>query len=57
MFAKLKEHGLLLQTDVNLANVCALVAGAPLRGSWWAHPRSHEIVQLTVSWQNIRMCP
>jgi hypothetical protein len=43
VFAKLKEHGLLLQTDANLPNVCALVAGAPVRGSWWAHPRSHEI--------------
>jgi hypothetical protein len=42
-FAKLQEHGLLLQTDANLPNVCALVAGAPVRGSWWANPRSHEI--------------
>jgi len=32
VFAKLKEHGLLLQTDANLPNVCALVAGAPVRG-------------------------
>ena len=47
VFAKLKEHGLLLQTDANLANVCALVAGAPVRGSWWAHPRSHEIFRVT----------
>jgi hypothetical protein len=47
VFAKLKDHGLLLQTDANLANVCALVAGAPVRGSWWAHPRSHEIFRVT----------
>jgi hypothetical protein len=46
VFAKLKEHGLLLQTDANLPNVCALVAGAPVRGSWWAHPRSHEIFRV-----------
>jgi hypothetical protein len=45
--AKLKEHGLLLQTDANLANICALVAGAPVHGSWWAHPRSHEIFRVT----------
>jgi hypothetical protein len=47
VFAKLKEHGLLLQTDANLANVCALIAGAPVRGSWWAHPRNHEIFRMT----------
>jgi hypothetical protein len=46
VIAKIKEHGLLLQTDANLPNVCALVAGAPVRGSWWAHPRSHEIFRL-----------
>jgi hypothetical protein len=46
VLAKLKEHGLLLQTDANLPNVCALVAGAPLRGSWWAHPRSPEIFRV-----------
>jgi hypothetical protein len=47
VFAKLKEHGLTTQTDANLANVCALVAGAPVRGSWWAHRRSHEIFGVT----------
>jgi hypothetical protein len=46
VFAKLKEHGLLLQTDANLPNVCALVVGARVRGSWWAHPRSHEIFRV-----------
>src|ERR1700730_1512222 len=46
VIAKLKEHGLLLQSDANLPNVCALAAGAPVRGSWWAHPRSHEIYRL-----------
>jgi hypothetical protein len=43
VLAQLKEHGLLLQTDANLPNVCVLITGAPVRGSWWAHPRSHEI--------------
>jgi len=46
VLAKLKELGLLLQTDANLPNVCALVAGEPVRGSWWAHPRSHEIFRV-----------
>jgi hypothetical protein len=46
VLASLKEHGLLLQTDANLPNVCALVTGAPVHGSWWAHPRSHEIFRV-----------
>lgn len=43
MFAELKKYGLLLQTDANLPSVCALVAGEPVRGSWWGHPRSQEM--------------
>jgi hypothetical protein len=39
----LKEFGLLLETDAKLPSVSALVAREPVRGSWWAHPRSHEI--------------
>ncbi len=44
--ARLKEYGLLLQTDANLPSVCSLVVGAAVRGSWWAHPRSHEIFRV-----------
>jgi len=43
VFAELKKHRLLLRTDANLPNVCALVAGETVRGSWWVHPRSHAI--------------
>ena len=43
---ELKRRGVLLQTDARLPNVCALVAGAPVRGSWWAHPKSHEIFRV-----------
>jgi len=46
VLARLKEYGLLLQTDANLPNVCTLVTGAPVRGSWWANPRSHEIFRV-----------
>jgi hypothetical protein len=46
VLAKLKEYGLLLQTDAKLPNVCALVAGAQVHGSWWAHPLSHEIFRV-----------
>jgi hypothetical protein len=47
VLAALKQCGLLLQSDARLPNVCALVTGAPVRGSWWAHPRSHEIFRVT----------
>ena len=46
VFRNLKRHGVLLQTDVRLPNVCALVTGSPVRGSWWAHPWSHEIFRV-----------
>jgi hypothetical protein len=41
--AELETNGLLLKTDANLPNVCAMVAGEPVRGSWWSHAKSHEI--------------
>lgn len=43
VLTKLKEFGLLLETDAKLPSVSGLVAGEPVRGSWWSHPRSHEI--------------
>jgi len=36
----------MLTTDPKLPSVCALVAGEPVRGSWWAHPRSHEMFRV-----------
>jgi hypothetical protein len=38
--------GLLLRHDAHLPSFTALVVGAPVRGSWWAHPRAHEIYDL-----------
>ena len=46
VFAELKKHRLLLRTDAHLPNVCALVAGETVRGSWWAHPRSRTIFRV-----------
>jgi len=39
----LKLHRLLLASDPGLPSVATIVAGEPVRGSWWAHPRSHAI--------------
>ena len=43
----LRDHGLLLEADAALPNVAALVAGAPVRGSWWSHPAGHAIFAVT----------
>lgn len=46
LLEELQTHGLLLKTDPKLPNVCALIAGETVRGSWWAHPRSHEMYRV-----------
>jgi hypothetical protein len=39
-----REHGALLQSARGpIPNLAELVVGAPIRGSWWGHPRNHEI--------------
>jgi hypothetical protein len=39
----LERYGLLLKSDTRLPSVTTIVAGEPVRGSWWAHPASHAI--------------
>jgi hypothetical protein len=41
--AKLKRYGILMESDPKLPSLAAMVAGEPIRGSWWGHPRGHEI--------------
>ena len=42
--AALVEHGMLLQSARGpLPNVAELVAGEPIKGRWWGHPKGHEI--------------
>ena len=38
------EQGMLLESAHGpIPNVAELVAGEPIRGSWWSHPSSHAI--------------
>ncbi len=37
------EHGLLLLQDKQLANAVTVITGERVRGSWWSHPKAHEI--------------
>jgi hypothetical protein len=44
VMAALIEHGMLLESARGpLPNVAELVAGESIKGSWWGHPKSHEI--------------
>jgi hypothetical protein len=47
--AALSRVGLLLQHDRALPSVTALVAGQPIAGSWWGHPRGHDIYAVLVA--------
>jgi hypothetical protein len=39
-----RRHGVVLQSARGpVANLAEIVAGEPIRGSWWSHPRAHEI--------------
>jgi hypothetical protein len=43
ILGELETYGLLLKTDAKPLNGCTIVAGGPVRGSWWAHPMSHQM--------------
>ncbi|MGH9968736.1 MAG: hypothetical protein ACREBG_13030 [Pyrinomonadaceae bacterium] len=43
VFAELKGHGFLLESDAYLPNVCGIVARKRFRGSWWSDPLAPEI--------------
>lgn len=44
LLALLAERGMLLESARGpIPNCAELVAGEPIRGSWWAHPAGHEI--------------
>jgi hypothetical protein len=40
---RLEADGLLLLSDSKLPSLVRLVAGKPVKGSWWAHPRGKKI--------------
>ena len=42
VLAELRRWGVLMMADPKLPSVTTLVAGEPVRGSWWGHPKGHE---------------
>ncbi len=43
---KLDEYGLLLLSDPKLPSLAGLIAGEPISGSWWGHPKGKEIFEI-----------
>ncbi|MCI0405646.1 MAG: hypothetical protein L0Z48_03450 [candidate division Zixibacteria bacterium] len=43
-----KEHGIVTESARGpVPSLAEAVAGGPIRGNWWSHPRSHEIFRLS----------
>jgi hypothetical protein len=48
--AFVRKHGVVLEAAAGpVPSFARAVVGGPIRGSWWAHPRSQEIFDLTRS--------
>jgi hypothetical protein len=42
-----KRHGVVLVSARGpVPNLAQAIAGAPIRGSWWGHPKSHQIFRV-----------
>lgn len=47
VLAFVKRHGaVLLAARGALPNLAEAIAGEPIKGSWWGHPKGHEIFRL-----------
>ncbi len=43
----IRHHGVVLASAKGpVPRLAEQIAGAPIKGSWWAHPRSHEIFRV-----------
>lgn len=46
--AFIREHGVVLEAARGpVPSLAACIAGEPVRGSWWSHPRGREIFAVT----------
>ena len=46
--AFIAKHGVVLEAAHGpVPSLAAAIAGEPIRGSWWSHPKSHEIFAVT----------
>jgi hypothetical protein len=48
--AFVKRHGVVLQAARgSVPSLAEAIAGGPIRGSWWGHPKGHEIFRVAES--------
>ena len=46
--AFVRKHGVVLEAAKGaVPSLAEVIAGEPIRGSWWSHPKSHEIFSVT----------
>jgi hypothetical protein len=47
--AFIRKHGVVLEAAQGgpVPSLVEIIAGGPVRGSWWSHPKSHEIFAVT----------
>jgi hypothetical protein len=46
--AVIRKHGVVLEAAYGAApSLAAIIAGEPIRGSWWSHPKGREIFAVT----------
>jgi hypothetical protein len=46
--AFIRKHGVVLEAAQGpVPSVAEAIAGEPVRGSWWSHPKSHDIFAVT----------
>src|SRR3989442_15991096 len=46
--AFIREHGVVLEAARGpVPSLAEVIAGEPVRGSWWSHPKSHQIFAVT----------
>ena len=44
----IRYHGLILESAKGLEpSLAEQIAGQPIKGSWWGHPKGHQIYELT----------
>ena len=47
--AFIRKHGVVLESAAGpVPSLAVAIAGGPIGGSWWSHPRSHEIFEITL---------
>ena len=54
--AFVRKHGVVLEAATgSVPALAAVIAGAPIRGNWWAHPRRQAIYELTRALRDSRV--